>query len=142
MCKREGITTERLRTALNDADDAKAAKRLMVTLAYIDGGAVMTLAERYGNPLSTIWNWLECFENQPVADALEDEPRPGRPPKLSTEHRAEVETGMDGSPRDIYYDAEEGTVEHLRDLVQDTFDVECTEAQIHWLFSLNRTCFF
>lgn len=111
MRKLEGISTERLRTALDDADEAKAATRLVVALAYKDGVHVETLVERYGIPQSTIDDWLDRLENQPLADALRDEPRPGRPPKLSAEQRVEVETWLDGSPRDVGYDSEEWTAE-------------------------------
>lgn len=97
----ERISTEHLRTAFNDADEATAATRLMVALIYTDGVPVTTLAERYGSPQYTIYDWLDRPGSRPIADALQDEPRPGRPPKLSSEQRAEVETWMDNSPRDV-----------------------------------------
>lgn len=134
MNKLEGISTEKLWIALDDADEAKAVKRLMVALAYKDGVDVDTISERYGIPPSTIYYWLDRLENQPMADALQDKPRPGRPPKLSTEQRVEVETWLEGSPRDVGYDAEVWTAEHLRDRIQDTFDIEYSEAHIHRLF--------
>lgn len=134
MRKLEQISTEELRTALDDADEAKAAKRLMVAIAYKDGVHVETLVERYGIPQSTIYYWLDRLEKQPLADALRDEPRPGRPPKLSEEHRAEVETWLEGSPQDVGLDADEWTSELLRDRIQDTFDVEYSEAHVHRLF--------
>lgn len=63
MRKLEGISTERLRTALDDADEAKAATRLVVALAYKDGVHVETLVERYGIPQSTIDDWLDASKN-------------------------------------------------------------------------------
>lgn len=66
----------------------------MVVLADTDGGPVETLAGRYGIPRSTIYYWLDRLEKQQVADAVQDEPRTGRPPKLSTEQAVEVETGL------------------------------------------------
>lgn len=50
MRKLEQISTEKLKTALDDDDEAKAAKRLMVALAYKDDVRAETLAERYGIP--------------------------------------------------------------------------------------------
>lgn len=92
MRKLDGLPADHLRAALDEAQDAKAAKRLMVALAYKDGVGVDTISERYGIPQSTIYYWLDRLENRPTADALRDGPRPGRPPKLSTDQRVEVET--------------------------------------------------
>lgn len=83
MRKLEGFSTERLRTAL-DAADTKAGERLMVATHTVNVSEE-TLAERYGIPRSTNSYWLEHLEKQPLAGALRDEPRQGRPPKLSSE---------------------------------------------------------
>lgn len=103
MRKSETISTEELRTALDDADEARAAKRLVVALAYKDSVHVETPVERYGIPQSAIYCWLDRLENQPLADALQEETRPGRSPKVSTERRVEVETWLDTSPRAFGY---------------------------------------
>lgn len=47
MSKLDGPPSDHLRTALDEAEDAKAAKRLMVALAYKDGVDVDTISERY-----------------------------------------------------------------------------------------------
>ena len=113
MRKLEATSTEELRTPLDEADEAKAAKWLMVALANKDDVLVTTLAERYGISQSTIYHRLDRLDKQPLADAMWDKPKSVRPPKLSSEQRAEVETWMDRSPRDFGYDAEEWTAEHL-----------------------------
>lgn len=74
------ISTERLRAVLNDADDTKVAQRLVVAGACTDGGCVETITEPYGIPQSTIYYSLDRLEKQPLAEALRDEPWPGRPP--------------------------------------------------------------
>lgn len=124
MSKLEGVSTDRLRAALDDAEDAKAAKRLVVALAYKDGVDVDTIADRYGIPQSTIYYWLDRFDSRSVTDALRDEPRPGRPPKLSAEQRAEVNGWLEGSPDEFGYDAETWTAERLRDHIREEFGVE------------------
>lgn len=50
MDKLDDISTDRQRTALFDADDAKAAMRLMVALAYTDDVADTKVTERFGIP--------------------------------------------------------------------------------------------
>lgn len=64
----------------------------MVALAFKDGVPVETTVEHYGIPQPTIYYWLDRLKTQPLEDALLDEPRPGHPPKLSSEKQVEVET--------------------------------------------------
>lgn len=125
MGKLENVSSETLRSALADAETAKAAKRLVVALAYKDGVDVTVIAARYGVPQSTIYYWLDRFDEQPLAEALEDEPRPGRPPKLSDEQRRTVESWLQ-SPSEALDEAngESWTAERLRDRISEEFGVE------------------
>ncbi len=59
-------------TLLGEASSAKAAKRLMIALAYADGVRVETLSERYDIPRATVYSWLDRFEHHSINDALED----------------------------------------------------------------------
>lgn len=130
MTKLDAVPVEALREALEAADDAKAAKRLMVALAYKDGVAVDTIASRYGIPQSTVYYWLDRFETQSIPAALEDEPRPGRPPKLTAEQRTTVDSWLDESPQAFGYDAERWRAADLRDQIHDAFDVEYSTAHV------------
>lgn len=134
MSKMDELSADHLRIALDEAEDAKVAKRLMVALAYKDGVDINTISKRYGILQSTIYYGLDRFENRPIADALQDESRPGRPSKLSAEQRAKVETWLENSPQKYKEDAEMWTVELLRDRINDVFDVEYSEAHIRRLF--------
>lgn len=124
MAKLAEISVEELQMALGQVDEAKAAKRLMVALAYKDGVDVETISERYGVPQSTIYYWLDRLETQPLADALRDESRPGRPPKLNENQRELVESWVDGSPAALGYEAETWRAEDLRDQIRESFGVE------------------
>lgn len=93
---------------------------------------VTTIAERYGIPHSTICSWLDRLENQPIADALRGELRPGLPPKLTPSHR--VDTWLDGTPRAVGHGEAELAAERLHVRIQDVFDIEYSEAHIHRLF--------
>jgi transposase len=130
MGKLDGIPADRLRTALSEAEDAKAAKRLVVALAYKDDVHVDTIAARYGIPQSTIYYWLDRFATQPLADALEDESRPGRPPKLAAEQRETVESWLEEAPETFGYDAETWRAEDLRDHIREVFGVDYSVAHV------------
>ena len=128
MTKLERVDADDLRSALADADGAKATKRLMVALAYKDGVNVDVIASRYGIPQSTVYYWLDRFEEQPLARALEDESRPGRPPKLTDEQRAEVAEWLKRPPETDEMEetdsADGWTAERLQRRIAEEFDVE------------------
>jgi transposase len=107
MNKLSDVDTDRLRAALATASDAKAAKRLMVALAYADGVRVETLSERYDIPRTTIYSWLDRFERQPVREAITDDHRPGRPPKLDERQRERLAAALADSPDERGHEATE-----------------------------------
>jgi transposase len=82
MNKLEDVDAGALRDALEETSSAKAAKRLMIALAYVDGVRVETLNNRYDIPRTTVYSWLNRFEQQSISEAIEDESRPGGHPSL------------------------------------------------------------
>jgi transposase len=133
MAKLEDVAADRLRSELAGAETAKAAKRLMVALAYKDGAGVESIADRYGIPQSTIYYWLDRFEGESVADALADDPRPGRPSKLTEEQRATVAAWLE-SPPESGETADGWTAERLRERIADEFGVEYSAAHVSRTF--------
>lgn len=134
MRKLESVDGDELRAALEDAEDAKAAKRLMVALAYADGVDAGTIARRYGIPRSTVYYWLDRFDSEPVEAALADDPRPGRPPKLAVAQREAVESWLDDPPAARGLDAAEWTAELLSDEIREAFDVDYSVPHVRRTF--------
>jgi len=130
MGKLEGFDVGQLQAALEEATSAKGAKRLMVALAYKDGVGTDVLSTRYGIPKSTVYYWLDRFEERGLEEALEDEHRPGRPPKLTVEQRTEVESWLADPPED----AEEWTAPRLQQRIVEEFGVEYSTAHVHRRF--------
>lgn len=97
------MTIDELQDAL-DTVSTVSVKRLIIALAYKDGVAVETLSERYDIPRSTIYSWLDRFEDVPIEEALQDEDRLGRPPVLTNEERAELRADLNRSPRTFGFD--------------------------------------
>lgn len=124
MNKLEDIDPDGLRAALADAEDAKTAKRLMIALAYQDGTPVGTLSERYGIPKSTLYYWLDRFEERPIEEAIEDEDRPGRPSKLDDEERERLETAVSVPPSEHGLADGEWTPEALQAFIEREFGVD------------------
>jgi transposase len=123
MNKLSDVDANRLRAALATASDAKAAKRLMVALAYADGVRVETLRERYDIPRATIYSWLDRFEQRSIAEAITDDRRPGRPPKLGDSQREQLTAALADSPTAFGYDASEWDPELVRRHIERKYGV-------------------
>jgi transposase len=134
MGKLDGVSADALRDRLDDVESAKAAKRLMVALAYLDGVPVSALSDRYGVPASTLYYWLDRFEERTLDDAIEDQQRPGRPSKLDDDERAAFETALRQSPRDVGYDADAWSPELAQQHLDETFGVSYSLGHIRHYF--------
>ena len=133
MDKLEGVSSETLREKLAAAESPKAVKRLMVALAYKDGVAVTTLADRYGIPKSTLYYWLDRLDEKPLDTAVEDDERPGRPSELDREQRRQLFDAVADDPRTYGYDAAEWTPELVRHYVEREFGVSYSVGHVRRL---------
>jgi transposase len=123
MNKLEDVDAGALRDALGKASSAKAAKRLMIALAYTDGVRVETLSERYDIPRATVYSWLDRFQYQSISEALEDESRPGRPSKLDALQREQLFNDLAESPAELGYDASDWTPELVQSHIERAYDI-------------------
>lgn len=123
MDKLADISGDRLLAALEEADSAKATKRLMIALAYKDGVSVDTLSARYGLSRSTVYSWLDRFECRSIKAAVEDDSRPGRPPKLDEAQQVSVRNALETTPTDLGYEQSIWTPELLQDHIEREHDV-------------------
>lgn len=133
MDKLADVSADALRAALADVESAKAAKRLMVALDYKDDVSVAVLAGRYGVPRSTLYYWLDRFEEQSIEDAIEDEQRPGRPPQLTDTAREELQTDLADDPSDHGYDESTWTPELVQTHIEQTYGVSYSTGHVRRL---------
>lgn len=133
MGKIGGVDVDELRERFANAGDPKAVRRLAIALAYEDGVRVETLSRRYGVPRSTIYYWLDRFESRSLEDALEDDPRSGRPGKLTPEQRRELEAALRDRPTDHGHDADEWTSALVRQHIASTYGVEYSAGHVRRL---------
>ena len=133
MGKLDDVSADDLREALGAVDEAKAAQRLMVALSYKDGESVAAMSDRYGIPASTLYYWLDRFEERGIDDAVEDEPRPGRPPKLDPDQRRALVEVLAEPPSAVGIDAETWTPERVREYVERAFDVTYSTGHVRRL---------
>ena len=133
MNKLEDIDTTALREALSDASNAKAAKRLMIALAYADGVRDDTLSKRYGIPRATVYSWLDRFEQETIKEAIEDESRPGRPPKLSDSQREQLFAELAQSPTEFGYEPTEWSPEIVKNHIEQVYETSYSLGHIRRL---------
>jgi transposase len=131
MGKLDDVDPGSLQSALSAAETPKAVKRLMVALCYKDGESVDAMADRFDIPRSTIYYWLDRFEAEPVEEAIVDEPRPGRPPKLEGDEWDRIRADIREDPAD--HGVEEWTPAAVRDHIERKFDVSYSEGHVRRL---------
>ena len=123
MNKLEEVDENALREELRNAPTVKAVKRLMIELAYADGVRVETLGDRYGIPRATVYSWLNRFEHQSISEAIDDDSRPGRSPKLDISQREQLYSDLSRSPTEFGYDDSEWMPELARYHIEQAYDV-------------------
>jgi transposase len=139
MDKLADIAVDSLREALRTAESAKAAKRLMIALAYKDGVSVDVLSARYGLSRSTVYSWLDRFENRSIEAAIHDDSRPGRPPKLDETQQASVRTALESSPAAFEYNQSTWTPELLQHHIEREHQVSYSLGHIRrFLREMNK----
>ena len=133
MTKLDGIDVEGLREHLTTTESPKAMLRLVIALGYKDGESVDTLSQRYGVPKSTVYYWLDRFESRSIDEALEDDPRSGRPGRLTGNERLELEAMLADPPDDHGYDADEWTTALVRRHIASAYGVEYSSGHVRRL---------
>lgn len=123
MTRLTEVTVEQLRRALDDVNGSKPTLRLTAAIAYMNGVSQTELAEWFGVSRRTIYGWLTRLEEKPIAEAVHDDPRPGRPGKLSTAQRSRLETRLQEPPTRAGYDEPAWTPSLVREYLVERFDV-------------------
>lgn len=126
MGELDGVDADDLRQALAALDEGKAALRVAVGIAYLNGVGPTELAEWFDVSRSTVYDWLgrlERLADEPPDEVLVDADRPGRPPKLSSAERERLAATLGGSPDRAGYDANAWTPELVQRHVRSAFGV-------------------
>lgn len=129
-----GLTVNELQAKLAETDDdGKAVKRLMAAIAYKQGQSPAEIEETFGISKKNVYEWLDRFEERSLDGALYDEPKPGRPSKLSDEQFDELEAVLDKSPEDAGYDVQAWSPQFVQHWLKTNFEVEYTQRHVRRL---------
>lgn len=120
----DGVTTDQLQQALDEAAGKKPTQRLMVAIAYKNGVSQTELAEWYDVQRRTIYSWLTRLDDGPLDEAISDDHRSGRPRKLSESQRTQLRETLHQPPADAGYDSPAWTPALVQHHLEETFGVE------------------
>jgi transposase len=124
MGRLDEVSLDELQAQLGEADKKKPAERVLAAIAYKQGDSKEKLAERHDVCLKTIYNWLDRFREEPIEQAPYDDPRSGRPAKLTDEQKDELVADLHESPEDFGYDRQVWFPLLVYHHLQEKFDVE------------------
>lgn len=128
MARLEDVPLEALRDELETLDGRRPVVRLLAAIIYKQGPSVPTIADWLDVRPATVYGWFDRIEAATTLDAaIHDDPRPGRPARLSTDERAELSEVLQGSPRDAGYEAVEWTPVLAVAVIEDRFGVTYSE---------------
>jgi transposase len=123
MALLEDVDGATLREHLADVEGRRPTMRLMVAIAYVEGVSQTDLATWYGLSRKTVYNWLQRIDEGALPEALYDEPRPGRPPKLTPEERDALAEAVTEPPAAAGYDADDWSASLLQTHLESTHEV-------------------
>lgn len=133
MARLENVSVAELEGALDEATRKRETKRILVAIIYKRGPSVPMIAEWLDIREATIYRWFDRLESEPISQAVKDRQRPGRPPKLSDEHRERFRAAVQNPPADVGYDESEWTAELAQQFLEDEFEVEYSQRHVQRL---------
>lgn len=124
MRKLHEVDVDALRSAFRNAEQPKAVKRLTMAMAYLDGVSVETLSRRYDIPRSTIYAWLDRFEEESVEEAIRDDRRSGRPAELEPREFIQLASDVGEGPHAHGFSGNEWTANLLQTHIMAAYGVD------------------
>lgn len=124
MAKLENVSIDDLETALENVDGKQETQRLMVAIIYKRGPSVPMIAEWLDMRDQTIYDWLDRLEERPIEDAITDDHRSGRPPKLNESDRKTFESAVNKPPSESGYEQPAWSTKLAQQFLREEFDVE------------------
>jgi transposase len=133
MTKLADVSREDLEDALSAVESSKPTQRLMVAILYKAGPSVPMIADWFEMRERTIYDWFDRMETMPLEDAIHDDDRPGRPPKLTAEQRTAFADALHDEPTAYGYENADWSPAIAREFLVQEFGVEYTRRHVRRL---------
>lgn len=135
MARLDGIQVEALEEALAELERHREAERLLAAIIYKRGPSVPKIANWFDKREATIYRWFDRLEAGPIREAMRDEPRTGRPPKLAGQEWDQFVADLHSSPEAAGYDAPAWTPNLARRHLLAEYGVEYTTRHVRRLMN-------
>ena len=133
MGRLDHLTLEDLHEQLERTEGNVPTQRVLAAIGRKQGGTLGELVERHNVAQKTIRNWLQRFEERDLEDAPYNDPRTGRPPKLSEEQKTAFLADLRKSPVECGYDRESWFPELAHRHLTEAYDVEYSLRHVYRL---------
>lgn len=133
MAKLENVSIDALEAALEEVSGKRETQRLMVAILYKRGPSVPMIAEWFDMREQTIYEWFVRLEQRPIMDAITDDDRSGRPPKLDDTDRSTFEAAVHTPPSESGYDEPAWSTTLAQRFLREEFDVEYSQRHVQRL---------
>lgn len=125
MARLESVSLTELRDQLETFGERRPMLRLLAAILYKQGQSAPTIADWFDVRVATVYAWFDRIESEPSLEgAIRDDPRPGRPPRLSRADRRRFHERLRRPPSEAGFDADEWTPRLAQTALRAEFDVE------------------
>jgi len=123
MARLDDVSASELEETLLDLEGYREVRRLLAAIIYKRGPSVPMIADWLDVREATIYRWFDRMETEALEDAIADDPRPGRPSKLTDGEWEQFRAALAEPPTAVGYDASAWTDDVARRYLADEFDV-------------------
>ena len=135
MGRLDHLTLDELHEQLGQTEGNTPTQRVLAAIGRIQGAPLAELAERHNVAEKTIRNWLDRFEERNLEEAPYDDPRTGRPTKLSEEQKTAFLANLQESPREFGYDRDSWFPELAHHHLSEEYGVEYSLRHVYRLMA-------
>ena len=133
MGRLDDISLEELQELKAETEGEEPRERVLAAIGRKQGDNLDRLAERHDVVERTIRNWLDRFAERPLEEAPYDEPRSGRPAKLSESERTQLFEELQSKPTELGYDRQAWTTSLAHHHIKDTYGIDYTHRYVRML---------
>lgn len=135
MGRLDDVSLEELLDLKDQTEGEIPRERVLAAIGRKQGDTLEELAERHGVVEKTIRNWLDRFDQLPLAEAPYDDHRSGRPPKLSESQQSQLFEEFQQSPTDLGYDRQAWTTALAAHHIRTEYGVTYTDRHVRDLLT-------
>lgn len=131
MTRLEAVPLADLRGHLEGYENHREVTRLIAAFLYKQGPSAPEIARWFDVREATVYAWFDRIESaEELAEALSDDPRPGRPTRLDPDQRRAFERDLRQDPATSGYDEETWTTSLAQDHLESTYGVDYSRRHV------------